>query len=68
MGPLQQWRASERVDNRATDPCSELASFLSAFFQRGYLLGEAQPISLYQLGSIPARQCQSPRYKSLCMA
>lgn len=22
MGPRQQWRASERVDNRATDPCS----------------------------------------------
>lgn len=26
IGPRQQWRASERVDNRATDPCSMLDS------------------------------------------
>lgn len=24
MGPQQQWRASERIDNGATDPCSML--------------------------------------------
>lgn len=26
MGPRQQWRASKRVDNRASDPCSMLDS------------------------------------------
>lgn len=26
MGPQQQWRASERLDNGATDPCSMLDS------------------------------------------
>lgn len=71
MGPQQQWRASERVDNRVADPCSMLDSTarllpLSAFFQRAYLLGVAKrcvPILLYQIGSVPARRCRSLRYK-----
>lgn len=71
MGPRQQWRASERVDNWVADPCSMLDSTarllpLSAFFQWAYLLGVAKrcmPILLYQLGSVPARRCRSLRYK-----
>ncbi len=72
MGPRQQWRASERVDNRGTDPCSMLDSttLLLSFSRliywelRAYLTVPAWQRS-YTPMSVP--EVQKPLYSLVCV-
>lgn len=65
MGPRQQWRASERVDNRATDPCSTLDSVgLSAGRSTAYLTVPAWQRSCTPM-SVP--KVQKPLYGLVCV-
>ena len=58
MGPRQQWRASERVDNRATDPCSMLDSTTRllplCFLSAGLSAGNSRALRAYL--TVPAWQ------------
>lgn len=72
MGPWQQWRASERVDNRGTDPCSmldsttRLLSFSGLIYWelRAYLTVPAWQRS-YTPMSVP--KVQKPLYSLVCV-
>lgn len=58
MSPRQQWRASERLDNRASDPCSMLDSttrLLPPFFLSGGLSPESS-MALRAYLTVPAWQ------------
>lgn len=78
MAPRQQWRASERGDNRATDPCSMLdwsaRLFPLRFLSAGLSAGSSTALRAYL--TVPAWQCsytpmsvpkvQKPVRLSLC--
>lgn len=60
MGPLQQWRASERVDNRAADPCRMLDSTTRlpslCFLSAGPGLSSGSSTALRAYLTVPAWQ------------